>query len=202
MVQAVLALHPEVKVSIRYIEPKPFLRYFQDLLAWSQTGKLQLVYVSLQSGSQRVLSAMRRGYDIHEVTDALQTFRSKASTILYGNWLVGFPGEQEDDFRATVELARELNFHINVAIPFSPRPNTPASGMASQVEASVLASRVDVLNDAAADLKVELMRPHMEVLDPVRREAVLDLIRKAERQQYAMPSSPVRAAIPLVLKNA
>lgn len=203
MVQAVLSLHPSVTISIRYIEPKPFLKHFEKLLSWSRAGRLKLLYISLQSGSQRILKAMRRGYDIGRAADALRQFRQCGPTVLYGNWLVGFPGEQEEDFQATAALVRDLGFHINVAIPFSPRPNTPALDMPNQVEAGVVAARVNVLTGIASDLKVELMRPHMEPIASAERGDLLEMVRLAERDQYA-PSGPLSAArlhIPLVLQK-
>lgn len=203
MVQAVLSLHPSVTVSIRYIEPKPFLKHFDKLLTWSQAGRLNLLYISLQSGSQRILKAMRRGYDIGSVADALRLFRQSGPTILYGNWLVGFPGEQEEDFQATVALVRDLDFHINVAIPFSPRPNTPAQEMPNQVETSVVAHRLNELTETASGLKVELMRTHLGSIASPQRDTLLELVRLAERDQY-VPADPLSAAhptIPLVLQN-
>jgi len=203
MVQAVLSLHPSITVSIRYIEPKPFLKHFEKLLPWSQTGRLRLLYISLQSGSHRVLKAMRRGYDIKKIANALRKFRHSGSTVLYGNWLVGFPGEQEEDFQATVALCRDLDFHINVAIPFSPRSNTPACDMPNQVESDVLAARFNVLTEIASDMKVGLMRSYMEPIESSQRETLLDLMRQAERDQYepADPSFAPRPVIPLVLQK-
>lgn len=200
MVQSVLDISPSVRLSIRYIEPKPFLKNFEDILAWGKTGRLQLLYISLQSGSSRVLQAMRRGYNIQKVTQALQQFRSNASSVLYGNWLVGFPGESEDDFEQTVDLARKLNFHINVAIPFSARPGTPAYTMKPQVETAVVASRVDRLTDLAAELKANMMRPLLESLDQNRRDKLLSLIRQAERDQYSPPTSSKRRTIPITIQ--
>lgn len=206
MVESVLSLAPSVTVSIRYIEPKPFLKHFEKLLSWSQAGRLQLLYISLQSGSQRVLKAMRRGYDIRKVADALKQFRQSSSTVLYGNWLVGFPDENDDDFLATVDLVRELDFHINVAIPFSPRPNTPAQDMTGQVAPEVVASRITQLTETAADLKADLIRPYMDPIEASRREALLELIRRAERDQYAEDDQSGAAQsdrnIPLALQGA
>lgn len=203
MVQAVLSLHPMVTVSIRYIEPKPFMKHLDKLLSWSQAGRLKLMYISLQSGSQRVLKAMGRGYDIGKVADALRQFRQNGPTVLYGNWLVGFPGEQEEDFQATIALARDLDFHINVAIPFSPRPNTPAREMPHQVDTNVVAVRINALTELASDMKVRLMRTHMEPIASSQRDILLEQMRLAEHDQYvpADTLATTRPIIPLVLKN-
>lgn len=200
MVKSVLDISPAVRLSIRYIEPKPFLKNFEDILAWGQAGRLQLLYISLQSGSPRVLKAMRRGYDIQKVAQALRQFRSSAPSVLYGNWLVGFPDESEDDFEQTVDLARRLDFHINVAIPFSARPGTPAYAMERQADAAVVASRLERLTDLAAELKADMMRPLMGNLDQTRRHELLSLIRRAERDQYFPPMPGKRRPIPLTVQ--
>lgn len=201
MVKSVLNISPDVKLSIRYIEPKPFLKNFEDILAWGQAGRLQLLYISLQSGSPRVLKAMHRGYDIQKVAQALLQFRSSTPSVLYGNWLVGFPDESEDDFQQTVELARRLDFHINVAIPFSARPGTAAYSMEYQVNAAVMTSRVERLTDLAAELKADMMRPLMGNLTQTRRDELLNLIRRAERDQYSPPTPAKRRTIPLTLQT-
>lgn len=202
MVKSVLAISPSVRLSIRYIEPKPFLKNFEDILAWGQAGRLQLLYISLQSGAPRVLKAMRRGYDIQRVAQALRQFRSSAPSVLYGNWLVGFPNESEDDFEQTVDLVRRLDFHINVAIPFSARPGTPAYTMEHQVDAAVVVSRVARLTDFAAELKVGMMRPLMGSLDQTRRDELLSLIRRAEREQYSPATPGRRRSIPITVQTA
>lgn len=200
LVQAILDISPSIRLSIRYIEPKPFLKNFNEILCWAKAGRLQLLYISLQSGSSRILKQMRRGYDISKVAQALSELRSSTQTILYGNWLVGFPGESDQDFEQTQQVVRTLNFHINVAIPFSARPDTLAYGM-EQIDNAVVHSRVEALTETAADLKCELMRTLMECLEDDRRAALLDLIRRGERDQYAAPVTHRHRSIPLLTLN-
>lgn len=201
LIQSVLDIDPAITLSIRYIEPKPFLKYFQDLLAWARAGKLQLLYISLQSGSPAVLKAMRRGYNIRTVVNALRLFRENAQTVLYGNWIVGFPGEDEEAFQATQALMKELDFHINVVIPFSARPDTLAYEMEHQIPTEIMTSRVDALSETAADMKVAMMHRHMLHLDPIRRDALLAMVRRAERDQYAPPSTHPSRLIPMVVQT-
>ena len=200
LVNAVLDISPDVRLSIRYIEPKPFLKNFAEILRWAHAGRLQLLYLSLQSGSPRVLKLMRRGYDIDKVTNALREFRSSSPTVLYGNWMVGYPGESDDDFQHTLDAVQSLKFHINVAIPFSPRPDTPAYSM-EQLDDRVTASRIGVLTELAAQLKADLMRPLVSHLDESRQIQILDLVRSAEHDQYAEPQLPKRKPIPLIVQS-
>lgn len=188
VIEAILALDPAVTLSIRYIEPKPFLKYADRLLAWSQAGRIRLLYISLQSGSARTLKAMNRGYDIERLAKTLRTFRANTATVLYGNWMVGFPGEEEADFLATVALVKDLAFHINVAIPFSARPDTPAEGMPGQVDQVVLDDRVRRLTEVVAWLKSDAMEAALEFLDPAVRSGLLERVRRAEAEQYVAES--------------
>lgn len=184
VVEAILALDPAVTLSIRYIEPKPFLKYAEQFLSWSQAQRIRLLYISLQSGSARILKEMNRGYDIERLAEALKTFRANTSTVFYGNWMVGFPGEDETDFLATMALVKDLAFHINVAIPFSARPNTPAEGMSGQIDQIVLNDRLRRLTEVIAWLKSDFMEAAFDFLDPAVRSNLLGRIRRAEVEQY------------------
>ncbi|HBP47563.1 radical SAM protein [Pseudomonas sp.] len=184
LVESLLTLDPAVTLSIRYIEPKPFLRYSEKILQWSKEGRIRLLYISIQSGSERILKAMNRGYDIARLTKALKDFRQNAPTVLYGNWLIGFPGEEHEDFLETVALTKELEFHINVAIPFSARENTPAFEMDNHLDETTINERVRTLTDIIANMKASAMESELSFLDADSRERILERIRQAECEQY------------------
>jgi tRNA-2-methylthio-N6-dimethylallyladenosine synthase len=134
LLQALVQLDKGLRLSIRYIEPKPFLKNSELLLDLCTSGKIELLYVSLQSGSQRILDSMNRNYNIERVSSLLSTFKSSTDTVFYCNWMVGFPGETEEDFQQTVSLVKAQNFHINVAIPFSVRPDTAAEHLIGKID--------------------------------------------------------------------
>jgi len=201
LVAALLDLHPEVTLSIRYIEPKPFLKYSKNILQWSEAGKIRLLYISLQSGSMRILKAMNRGYDIARLTKSLKEFRQCSPTVLYGNWLIGFPGEERSDFLETVSLVQDLDFHINVAIPFSARENTPAFTMDNQLDERVIEERVRELTDVIANMKASAMQSELRLLDADSRDRLVERIRQAECEQYVddqQTSEPRRVATSLI----
>ena len=196
VIEAILALNPAVTLSIRYIEPKPFLKYADRLLAWSQAGRIRLLYISLQSGSSRILRLMNRGYDIERLAKTLGTFRANTRTVLYGNWMVGFPGEEEADFLSTVALVKDLAFHVNVAIPFSARPDTPAAGMPGQVDQDVMDDRVRRLTEVSAWLKSDAVEAMLDFLDPAARSGLLGRVRRAEAEQYVVESDAQAVLLP------
>jgi len=184
LVEQIFARDPAVTLSVRYIEPKPFLRYYNDIRRWCAEGRVRLLYLSVQSGSETILGAMNRNYALSTFLPAYDAVRSESDTIFYGNWMVGFPGESEGDFQATVALVKRMRAHINVAIPFSSRPGTTAATLTSQVDERVVQDRVARLTSVIADETVELFRPHLGFLPENERRDALTLIRAGELVQY------------------
>ncbi len=184
LVTGLLGLDPDLRISIRYIEPKPFLRNADLFRRLCGDGRLDLLYVSLQSGSQRVLNAMRRGYKVGQVTRLCFALRRSSDTVFYGNWMVGFPGETQAEYLETVVLVQELDFQINVAIPFSARPDTPANEMTGQISEREKEQRLLGLNRVIADMKVASFAGRLAFLEPKRRAPLLQRIGEAELVQY------------------
>jgi threonylcarbamoyladenosine tRNA methylthiotransferase MtaB len=103
-------------------------------------------HVPLQSGSDRILKAMRRPYTVamyRRVVDRLTAIAPRLG--LGADVLVGFPGETEADFRATLALVEELPFTYLHVFPYSPRRGTEAAGRADRVPSAVVASRAATL---------------------------------------------------------
>jgi tRNA-2-methylthio-N6-dimethylallyladenosine synthase len=92
------------------------------------------VHLPVQSGSDRVLAAMKRGYTSLEYRSIVRRLRkAKPDISVSSDFIVGFPGETEADFTATLALARELQFDGSYSFLYSPRPGTPASELADPV---------------------------------------------------------------------
>jgi tRNA-2-methylthio-N6-dimethylallyladenosine synthase len=86
------------------------------------------VHLPVQSGSDRVLAAMKRGYTSLEYRSIIRRLRKGRPEIsVSSDFIVGFPGETEADFEATLALARELQFDGSYSFLYSPRPGTPAA---------------------------------------------------------------------------
>lgn len=107
-------------------------------------------HLSVQSGSDRILSAMHRPYTAQTVRDAVRRLREiKDDPFLACDIIAGFPGESDEDFAATLELCGESRFAWIHAFPFSPRPGTEAWGMRPRVPERVAGERVAALTDLA-----------------------------------------------------
>src|SRR5712691_11591805 len=126
-------------------------------------------HLPLQSGSDRVLARMNRGYTRAEYLALIDALRAAVPDIsLSTDLIVGFPGETEDDFAATLEMVERVAYDNVFVFRYSPRPGTPASTMLDQVELAVKAERnsrlLAVADRAAAARSGRLSGQTMEVL--------------------------------------
>ena len=92
------------------------------------------VHLPVQSGSDRILAAMNRRHTRRDYLDVIARLRAARPDLAFtSDFIVGFPGETEDDFRATLSLVEEVGFATAYTFMYSPRPGTPAADMAGQV---------------------------------------------------------------------
>lgn len=109
-------------------------------------------HLSVQSGSDRILSSMRRPYTAETVYRAVERLRSvKENPFLACDIIVGFPGETEEDFAATLELCARVGFAWIHAFPFSPRPGTEAYRMRPRIPERIAGERVAILSALARE---------------------------------------------------
>jgi tRNA-2-methylthio-N6-dimethylallyladenosine synthase len=107
---------------------------------------MPFLHLPVQSGSDRVLAAMNRGYsatDYCRLVDRLRTARPDLA--LSSDFIVGFPGEREEDFAATLALVEAVGFAQAFSFKYSPRPGTPAARLPGQVSEAVKAERLALL---------------------------------------------------------
>jgi tRNA-2-methylthio-N6-dimethylallyladenosine synthase len=92
------------------------------------------LHLAVQSGSDRILAAMKRGYTALEFKEKLRRLRAARPSIAVStDIIVGFPGETERDFEATLKLVRDVNFDQSFSFIYSPRPGTPAASLPDDV---------------------------------------------------------------------
>jgi tRNA-2-methylthio-N6-dimethylallyladenosine synthase len=104
------------------------------------------LHLPVQSGSDRVLRRMGRGYARREYLDLVdQLRRARPDLALSTDLIVGFPGETEDDFEQTLHLMREVRFAVVYAFKYSPRPGTAAPRLDGAVDAAVADERLQRL---------------------------------------------------------
>ena len=132
---------------IRYTSPHP-KDFREDVArAMAETPSVcEQVHFPLQSGSDRILSAMHRGYTAERFLRRLEMMREIVPELAAStDVIVGFPGETDEDFQATLDVMTSARFDSAYMFKFSPRPGTPAAEMGGQVASDVVAQRFDRL---------------------------------------------------------
>jgi tRNA-2-methylthio-N6-dimethylallyladenosine synthase len=155
-VQLLDAVHEiEGLERIRFTSPHP-KGYGDDLIeAYARLPKLvESAHLPVQSGSDRVLKLMHRGYTRDRYLGIIQKLRRARPEIgISTDIIVGFPGETEDDFEQTLSLAREVEFDQAFIFKYSQRRDTPAAGMPGQVPQKIREERnqrlLEVINAIA-----------------------------------------------------
>ncbi len=104
------------------------------------------VHLPVQSGSDRVLAAMKRGYTVLEYKSIVRRLREARPDIsITSDFIVGFPGETEDDYAATLDLIDEIAFDGSFSFLYSPRPGTPAAALRDDTPQDVKRGRLQAL---------------------------------------------------------
>ncbi len=104
------------------------------------------LHLPVQSGSDRILSAMKRGYTVLEYKQKIRRLRAVRPDIpISSDFIIGFPGETDRDFEATLKLIDEVGFDQSFSFIYSPRPGTPAAALADDVTAEQKQARLEVL---------------------------------------------------------
>jgi tRNA-2-methylthio-N6-dimethylallyladenosine synthase len=155
---------------IRFTSPHP-KGYGDDLIeAYTRLPKLaEHAHLPVQSGSDRVLKLMHRGYTRMRYVGIIEKLRRARPEIgVSTDIIVGFPGETETDFEQTLSLARQLEFDQAFIFKYSPRRDTPAAEMPDQVPLEVREERNQILlqtiNEIAARKYRNLVGRQMQIL--------------------------------------
>ncbi len=122
---------------------------FRDSLvaAYADVPKLaNYLHLPVQSGSDRILAAMKRGYTRLEYKQKIRRLRAVSPDIsLSSDFIVGFPGETEEDFAQTLELIEDVGFDQSFSFIYSRRPGTPAASLPDEVPREVKQQRLERL---------------------------------------------------------
>ncbi len=153
---------------------------FSDTLiaAFARTRKLaNHLHLPVQSGSDRILGLMRRGYTVLEFKDKLRRLKAVRPDICVStDLIVGFPGETERDFQQTLDLTREAYFDQSFSFIYSRRPGTPAASLPDDVPHEVKQERLTrlqaLLNTQASQINRNMVGTRQTVLveRPSRRD--------------------------------
>lgn len=138
---------------IRFVtsHPKEFTQRLID--TYAKVPKLvDHLYLPAQHGSDRILAAMKRGYTALEYKSVLRRLREVRPHIaISSDFIVGFPGETEEDFNALMKLITDIGYDTSFSFVFSPRPGTPAANLPDDTPYEVKLKRLQHLQAVVQD---------------------------------------------------
>ncbi|MDF1762732.1 MAG: tRNA (N6-isopentenyl adenosine(37)-C2)-methylthiotransferase MiaB [Oleibacter sp.] len=106
------------------------------------------IHLPVQSGSNRILAAMKRGHEIDLYIDKIERLqRLRPDISISSDFIIGFPGETEQDFLETMALIERIGFDTSFSFVYSARPGTPASDLADDTPESLKKQRLKILQD-------------------------------------------------------
>ena len=115
---------------------------------------LPFLNMPIQSGSQNVLQRMNRPYSLELYTDIVRKLRIARPDIqISSDFIVGFPGETDDDFEQTMKIADEIKYINSYSFKYSPRPHTAAAIMPDQIPENIKAQRLAILDEKLNELQ-------------------------------------------------
>ncbi len=129
------------------------------------------VHLPLQSGSDKILSSMRRGYSFSEYVEKINILRSEApGCSITTDVIVGFPGESDDDFTSTLTALEQIRFDQIFSFKFSPRPGTKAEQMVDQIPEEVKKIRLAKIHA----IQDKITQDYHKLLEGSLMEALLE----------------------------
>lgn len=151
LVAALAAIDPACRIRVGSIEPGDVAAKLVELMAETH-NVCRMLHLPIQSGSARILSAMRRPYTIKSVIDLVNEAFKKIPLLGLGcDLMTGFPGESDADYGATLGLLNRLPFSNAHVFPFSARPGTYAAGLPGAIPHEIKAARARELSKVAEE---------------------------------------------------
>lgn len=126
------------------------------------------LHLPVQSGSNRVLKRMKRYYKVEEFLEKVHALRAKVPNLAIStDVIVGFPGESDEDFEATLELLRTVRFDFSYSFMYSPRPGTPALKLIDDVPLVVKKQRLQIFQELQRQISGERYEALIGTVQPV-----------------------------------
>jgi threonylcarbamoyladenosine tRNA methylthiotransferase MtaB len=171
LVRRIAQLPGDFRIRLSSIEATEVTRELIAVMAAFPDKVCPHLHVSLQTGSDEILRRMRRRWCSKRIIDRCQLVKQSLDRpALTTDVIVGFPGETDTDFAATLRVVREIGFSKIHQFPFSPRRGTPAADRLDQVPPPVKAARLQQL----AALEIELRDRYYKALHGARLRVLIE----------------------------
>jgi len=148
LLRSLCACNGRYGISIIDYHPRWLIRQQEEMLPllFEMQEKIKQLFIPIQSGSDRVLSLMKRDHTVAELKPLLQAINAHAPRIeLRTSFLVGFPGETREDFEASVDFIKDIKFAEVTVNRYEDRPTTESLRMANKVDQTIIESRAHYL---------------------------------------------------------
>jgi threonylcarbamoyladenosine tRNA methylthiotransferase MtaB len=196
LIEQILAIQGDFRVRISSIEPFGLGNKFIGL--FSDPKLMPHLHLCLQSGSDSILKKMRRTYTISLFRSIIDHIKNKYADFNFTtDIMVGFPGETDDDFQATCNVAREMGFSHIHTFKYSGRAGTRAYQMTEQVPEKIKNKRSSIIREISVDNKLKYRKSIIGRIQNVLVEKVLRKTAKGYGELYV----PVEFIHPLAHRN-
>jgi tRNA-2-methylthio-N6-dimethylallyladenosine synthase len=184
---------------IRYTTSHP-LEFTQRLIdAYAKLPKLvSQVHLPVQSGSDRILAAMKRNYTAMEYRSIIRRLRAARPDIsVSSDFIIGFPGETDADFEQTMKLIDDVRFDGSFSFIYSPRPGTPAANLPDETPHAMKLARLQRLQKRVQELAEEYSRAMVGsrqrvLVEGVSRKGANEVAARTENNRVVNFAGPAR----------
>ena len=145
---------------IRYTTSHP-VEFTDDIIdAYAQIPELvDHLHLPVQSGADRILNLMKRGHTAIEYKSKIRRLKKvRPNLSMSSDFIIGFPGETDDDFQATMDLIQAMDFDLSFSFIYSARPGTPAADLPDDVEEATKKQRLHILQQRITQQAMRIAR--------------------------------------------
>ncbi|GBU11656.1 tRNA-i(6)A37 methylthiotransferase [Enterobacterales bacterium] len=172
---------------IRFTTSHP-VEFTDDIIeVYKDTPELvSFLHLPIQSGSDRILTMMKRPHTVLEYKAIIRKLRAVRPDIhMSSDFIIGFPGETNDDFEKTMKLIAEINYDVSFSFIYSSRPGTPAADMPDDVSLAEKKQRLQILQDRITQQVVRFSRATLGTVQRIlvegtSRKSVMELTGRTE----------------------
>ncbi|MCK5693091.1 MAG: tRNA (N(6)-L-threonylcarbamoyladenosine(37)-C(2))-methylthiotransferase MtaB [Bacteroidales bacterium] len=195
--EKIVELPGDFRIRISSMEPDGFGPDFYKVFQHPRMAPH--LHLCIQSGSDLILKKMRRMYTTRSYMNIVETFRKEISDFNFTtDVIVGFPGEEEDDFAATARVVKEARFSHIHTFRYSRRKGTRADRLEEQIEERIKAERSEVIRQISEENRLDYMS---SMIGKTERVLIEKVNSKGRAQGYGEHYLPIHFSTPVRTKN-
>lgn len=141
-----IIINTELTISLPDISPAYLNLCYTQIKNLAKADKLYNLYIPIQSGSNKILKRMNRGYRIENVVETITSLKKECPNLSIGtSIIVGFPGEDDDDFQQTLSVCEQIKFDYVHVHSYSDRKNTESNDMPEKIDSETILNRSRII---------------------------------------------------------